>query len=159
MLPTEIKIQSIDGHPRVTSLQVAEHFGRRHDNVLRDIAGLLSDLNSLEVEGVRKDLLNFEEISVPDSYGRQQPAYSMTKDGFTLLVMGYTGPDALKLKVLYINEFNRMAEILSDPQKVVDYLIGELVRVRREGGDKTPFVRKISWLGRTIEKYSTPWAK
>lgn len=156
MLPTEIKIQSIDGHPRVTSLQVAEHFGKEHKDVLRSIRMLI------ETEGVEMaefNERNFALVTYRDQKGELRPAYSMTKDGFTLLVMGYTGPDALKLKVLYINEFNRMAEILATPDAVIDYLMGFLLQVWREGGDKTPFVRKIAWLGRTIEKYSTPWAK
>lgn len=83
-----------------TSRQVAEVFEKRHDNVLRDI------------ENLKKDLLNFEEIyiesEVPDSYGRKQKAYLITRDGFSLLVMGFTGEKALKWKLEYIQAFNAM---------------------------------------------------
>ena len=61
------------------------------------------------------NLLNFEEVTYTDQRNRQQKMYLLTKDGFTLLVMGYTGAEALRFKVAYINEFNRMAAALSAP--------------------------------------------
>ena len=66
-----------------TSLDVAETFGKEHKNVLRDIRelGCSAEFNRL----------NFEPISYTDSMNRQQEAVVMTRDGFTLLVMGYTG--------------------------------------------------------------------
>ena len=85
-----------------TSLIIAEIFGKRHDAVLRDIQNLdcPSDFN----------LHNFGEISYTDSMNREQRAYEMTKDGFSFLVMGYTGAKAAKFKVDFINEFNRRWE-------------------------------------------------
>ena len=87
-----------------TSLKVAEKFGKRHDNVMRDIENLLQDL----AEVSPKDVLNFEEISQNDTYGRKQRTYLMNRDGFTLLAMGYTGKSALKFKTDYIEAFNKM---------------------------------------------------
>ena len=43
---------------------------------------------------------------------RQYPAIDMTKDGFTLFVMGFTGREALAFKVAYINRFNEMQDAL-----------------------------------------------
>lgn len=88
----------------VTSLDVAETFGREHKNVLRDIRGL----------GCSEEFnrLNFEPISYTDSMNRQQEAIVMTRDGFTLLVMGYTGELAMKFKEAYIKQFNAMEAIL-----------------------------------------------
>jgi Rha family phage regulatory protein len=83
-----------------TSRNVAERFSKRHDNVIRDI------------EALKKDILNFEEMfietTLPDTYGRQQRAYIMNRDGFSLLVMGFTGAEALKFKLEYIQAFNAM---------------------------------------------------
>lgn len=45
--------------------------------------------------------------------GKKQPYYSMTKDGFVFLVMGFTGKQAAEFKEWYINEFNRMAAMLN----------------------------------------------
>lgn len=86
------------------SRQIAEHFEKRHDNVLRDI------------EGLKADLPKFEEmfmVSVlPDSYGRNQKVYLMNRDGFSLLVMGFTGKKALEWKLKYIDAFNKMEDTL-----------------------------------------------
>ncbi len=87
-----------------TSLDVAETFEKEHKNVLRDIEGLkCSD------EFKR---LNFEPISYLDSMNRTQKAYRMTRDGFTMLVMGYTGELAMKFKEAYIKQFNAMEAAL-----------------------------------------------
>lgn len=87
-----------------TSLDVAETFGKEHKNVLRDIRdlGCSAEFNRL----------NFEPISYTDSMNRNQDAYIMTRDGFTLLVMGYTGELAMKFKEAYIRQFNAMEAAL-----------------------------------------------
>lgn len=87
-----------------TSLDVAETFGKRHDNVLKNIRelGCSPEFN----------LLNFEEITYFDDRNRKQPAVAMTRDGFTLLVMGYTGELAMKFKEGYIKQFNAMEAAL-----------------------------------------------
>ena len=87
-----------------TSLDVAETFGKEHKNVLRDIRelGCSAEFNRL----------NFEPISYTDSMNRQQEAVVMTRDGFTLLVMGYTGNLAMKFKEAYIRQFNAMETAL-----------------------------------------------
>lgn len=94
-----------------TSLQVAEVFGKRHDNILRDI------------ENLKKDILNFEEMfsesTEPDSYGRDRKVIYMNRDGFTLLAMGFTGKKALEFKLKYIDAFNRMeSQIKLDTTKL-----------------------------------------
>lgn len=87
-----------------TSLDVAETFGKEHKNVLRDIRGLgCSD---------EFNRLNFEPISYTDAMNRKQEAMVMTRDGFTLLVMGYTGELAMKFKEGYIKQFNAMETAL-----------------------------------------------
>ena len=66
----------------VTSLDVAETFGKAHDKVMRDIRelGCSAEFNAA----------NFGDISYVDTKNRKQKAFVMTRDGFTLLVMGYT---------------------------------------------------------------------
>lgn len=98
-----------NGQPAASSREIAEHFGKEHRNVLRDI------------DALKKDVLNFEqmffETEIPDSYGRPQRAYLMNRDGFTLLAMGFTGKEALEWKVKYINAFNAMEQELRDKAK------------------------------------------
>ncbi len=95
-----------DNRATTTSLIVAEFFEKRHDDVLKAIRTLLSDLPE-------EDRRNFAEISVNDSYGRVQPAYEMTRDGFSLLAMGFTGKRALEWKVKFLKAFNQMEGALS----------------------------------------------
>lgn len=104
----EIALKIISGKeiPAVTSLQVAEAFGKRHDNVLADIRKII------EADDDGFALLNFQECSYTNENNREMPMYVMSKDGFVLLVMGYTGPEAMRMKKAYIARFNEMEEQL-----------------------------------------------
>lgn len=94
------------GTPAVLSSVVAQHFNRSHKNVLRDIAKLRPKCS----ESFRG--LNFEptliDISGPNGAVRQERAYLLTRDGFTLLVMGFTGAEAVAWKLKYIEAFNSL---------------------------------------------------
>lgn len=88
----------------VTSLDVADTFGKSHDHVLRDIRGLgCSDEFRLS---------NFGESVYINSQNKKQPMAIMTRYGFTLLVMGYTGELAMRFKEAYIKQFNSMEKVL-----------------------------------------------
>lgn len=88
----------------VSSLDVAETFGKRHDHVLRDI----KNLGCSEEFG----LLNFGESYYINSQNKKQPMYYITKDGFTMLAMGYTGDIAMRFKEAYIKQFKAMEKLL-----------------------------------------------
>ena len=87
-----------------SSLDVAKIFGKRHDNVLRAI-----DLLAKEIS---EDfyLLNFEEGSytMPETSDQPHRMYTLTRDGFVMLAMGFTGKRAIQFKVAYITAFNAM---------------------------------------------------
>lgn len=99
----------INDTARVDSLFVAEFFEKQHFHVLRDIAKI-TDTKS----GLSEDFIytNFKSDSYKDSTGRKLPCYFMTRDGFTMLVMGYTGQKAMKFKELYIRRFNEMESFI-----------------------------------------------
>ena len=108
--PLSPSVSIHSGRPATTSLEVAKFFGKRHDNVLRDIDALLSQLpeNSLQ--------LNFEETYQEQETPlgvKQIRVFIIYRDGFMLLVMGYTGKKALGMKLAYIEAFNRMEEELA----------------------------------------------
>ena len=104
-------ITVVDGKAVVTSKQVADHFGKQHRNVLVDIKNLLSDSGEFGE-------LNYLLTTYISSQNKELPCYEMTRDGFTLLAMGYTGKDALLWKVKYIEAFNAMErELLSGNAK------------------------------------------
>lgn len=112
MLPLELVIIENEV-PKTTSLKVAEFFGKRHDNVLRAIERLECS--------EKFNALNFEVVKYIDQKGQARTMYNMTKDGFIFLVMGFTGKQAAKFKEAYINEFNRMANILNQRQNSLMY--------------------------------------
>ena len=89
----------------VTSLDVAKTFGKEHNKVLRDVRELECS------EGFR--LSNFGQSSYVNSQNKKMPMYYMTKDGFTLLVMGYNGEKAMEFKEGYIRQFNEMEKLLT----------------------------------------------
>ncbi|AZI13437.1 Rha family transcriptional regulator [Avibacterium paragallinarum] len=82
------------------SRKVAYYFGKQHKNILKR----LENLNC----SAEFNRLNFKPVKYTDSKGEKRPMYLMTQDGFTLLVMGFTGKKAMQFKEAYINEFNQM---------------------------------------------------
>lgn len=103
---SDIVLSMQSGEPVASSRQIADNFEKRHDHVMRDI------------DAMKKDVPNFGEMffetTAPDSYGREQRAYLMNRDGFTLLAMGFTGKAALEWKLKYIAAFNEMEKKLAD---------------------------------------------
>lgn len=81
------------------SLQIAEVFDKGHHNVLRLISNLPKDEFFTQ---------NFKESSYLNKQNRKQPCYNLTRDGFSLLVMGFTGAKAYKWKIEFIKAFNLM---------------------------------------------------
>lgn len=90
---------------RVDSLFVARFFEKEHFHVLRDIAKITDSKSGLSKDFTES---NFEPSYYKDRTGRKLPCYLLTRDGFTLLVMGYTGQKAMRFKELYIRRFNEM---------------------------------------------------
>lgn len=129
---------------RVNSLMVAEMFGKRHDNVVRDVKNL--DCS----EGFR--LLNFEESSYLNDQHKKQPCYDMTRDGFTFLVMGYRGKKAAHFKELYIKRFNEMEKfirMLVETRK--DYpLLTENVKLLHENPKPYHFSNECDMINRLV---------
>ena len=89
-----------------SSRQVAETFGKRHANVLRDVQELDCSDNFRE--------LNFEFSSYASEQKKKLPLVYMTKDGFTFLVMGYRGKRAAAFKESYIQRFNDMERFIKN---------------------------------------------
>lgn len=87
----------------VSSLDIAEHFGKDHKNVLRDICNILAAQNRAT---------KFYQETTHQNRGKDYKAYLMNRDGFSLLAMGFTGKKALQWKLKYIEAFNEMEETL-----------------------------------------------
>ena len=96
------------GRAETNSQHVAACFEKRHADVIRGIRSLVATEPSLSER-------NFAFTEYADSRGKMHPAYDMDRDGFTLIAMGFTGPKALRFKMAYIAEFNRMEAALHAP--------------------------------------------
>ncbi|WP_170019192.1 Rha family transcriptional regulator [Campylobacter sp. RM16190] len=97
----EVEFEVVADQAHTTSLKISEVFDKHHKNILAQIRALPQD---------DFNRLNFQPITYIDERNRQQKAYHITKDGFVLLAMGFTGEKAYKFKVEYIKAFNAMAE-------------------------------------------------
>lgn len=105
----------------VASRKVAEHFEKLHKHVLDSIREILSAENSADKF--------FKEVSYIYK-GRRLPEYIMTRDGFSLLAMGFTGRKALQWKLKYIEAFNRMEEALKHPKPKQRWLPPQILRCK-----------------------------
>ncbi len=90
----------------VSSRTVAEDFEKEHAKVLRSILELSSEITP------KLALSYFIKSEYKDSMNRTQIEYLLTRDGFSLLVMGFTGSKALNWKLKYIQAFNEMEKEL-----------------------------------------------
>ena len=100
----EIALQNVGGKILASSREVAERFEKESRNVVRDIKNLTAQ--NCAVKNM------FIESTYKNSRGKEYPMYLMDRDGFSLLVMGFTGKKALEWKLKYIDAFNRMEEKL-----------------------------------------------
>lgn len=88
---------------------MAKFFEKQHFHVLRDIAKITDTKSGLSEEFIKN---NFTTDTYKDSTGRKLPCCQMTRDGFTMLVMGYSGAKAMHFKELYIKRFNEMERFI-----------------------------------------------
>lgn len=104
----EITVKELNGRhiPAVTSQQVAVAFGKEHKNVMRDIREIMDKCSE------SFNALNFELVTYKDAKGEERPMYLLTKDGLMMVTMGYTTPEAMRVKEAYIARFNEMEEQL-----------------------------------------------
>lgn len=101
---SDITLFNQDGRILASSREVAEKFGKRNPDVNRAIENLI--VQNCTVRNM------FIKTSYTSSRGREENEYLMDRDGFSLLVMGFTGKKALEWKLKYIDAFNKMEETL-----------------------------------------------
>jgi Rha family phage regulatory protein len=92
------------GKVLTTSRKIASKFSKRHGDIIRSI-------QEMELPDSYRER-NFALSEYLDSTGKSNPEYIITKDGFSLLVMGFTGKKALQFKIDYIEAFNQMEAAL-----------------------------------------------
>ena len=138
-----------DGKLVVSSRQVAKDFGKEHKNVVRAIENLTAQNSAVK---------NIMIKSTFNHRGNEYKEYLLTRDGFSLLVMGFTGSEALEWKLKYIEAFNAMERKLKEISKPDSYMIDDPIerakrwieereqynKVAAELEEQNSFVNKIS---------------
>lgn len=140
---------------KTDSQKVAKVFGKLHKNVLRAIENLKAECDPDFYQ------LNFEPVIIEYSNGKggiqQAPAYNLTKDGFTLLVMGFIGKQAFQFKVDYIKAFNQMATLLHNQQLHGNPLqVGSLVQLK-SGSQQLTLTRLIHDAQGSLQQAEVIW--
>ncbi|KYH35872.1 ORF6C domain protein [Clostridium tepidiprofundi DSM 19306] len=108
-----VNIFNKDGQLVVTSRQVEKDFGKRHSDVLEKIDKLIK-----EIQPTEKSVRYFIPGKYKDNKGEMRKEYLLTRDGFSLLVMGFTGAKALEWKLKYIEAFNKMEQKLKEQKQL-----------------------------------------
>ena len=103
------------GKAVVSSRDIARVFEKNHQHVMRDIRNIIEN-------DAQWGASNFGQSSYMNEQGKSQPEYLISRDGFTLLVMGYTGEKAMRFKKAYIAAFNEMERRLA-PQNYKEALL------------------------------------
>lgn len=96
----------VDGVPVVSSVTLAQSFGKAHKNVLAVIREVTSNCPK-SFNG-----LNFKPVKIQDEKGESRPAYHLTRDAFALIAMSFTGKQATLWKIRFIEAFNAMEQEL-----------------------------------------------
>jgi Rha family phage regulatory protein len=116
-MSNSIILSQDDGIVTADSREIADHFEKEHRHVLRDI------------DTLKEDVPNFGQMFLAgiylDSYGREQRKYDMTRDGFSLLAMGFTGSKALSWKLAYIKAFNALEAKAKTPRSAAEQLLAQ----------------------------------
>jgi Rha family phage regulatory protein len=117
----DISILNQNGNLLVSSREVAKNFEKEHKHVIRDIENYIKTLKNGESPNL--DHLFIEnEYTTENANGVMYKEYLMTRDGFSLLAMGFTGKKALEWKLKYIKAFNNMEKAIAKQQKQISNL-------------------------------------
>lgn len=102
----------------LTSLEVAEMVGKRHDHTLRDIERVISQIGDPKVGESY-----FIESFYIDSQNKQQPSFNLTKKGCELYSTRMSGEKGTQFAVAYIERFNDMEQELNKPKTQAEMML------------------------------------
>ena len=105
-----VEFKKEDGKVYVSSRDIANVFGKEHSKILRDIRALPQD---------NFNQANFGLVEYTDKKGEKRPEYLLTRDGFSMLVMGFTGEKAYLWKVSFIEAFNKLEQTVKETVKPI----------------------------------------
>lgn len=130
----------------VSSREIAENFEKLHKDVLKAIRNIECSEEFRE--------RNFAPSSYYNEQNKKQPEYLITRDGFTMLAMGFTGKKAMQFKEAYIEAFNKMELALKTKNKEVFNV--ELIETKKKNADarlKNANIKEAKFLLEVADKY------
>jgi len=137
-----MKIVFIENNQLFTdSLVVAQEFFKSHDDVLRDIRNQIDKLN--KAGEIEFSLRNFAESTYTNDRGRNYPKINLTEDAFAIVAMSYVTPEAMKMKVKFLNEFRRMRDELLNTNKP-SYMIDDPISRAQKWIDERKEFNKLA---------------
>ncbi|EQB5521143.1 Rha family transcriptional regulator [Campylobacter coli] len=101
----EVNLNIKENKVFINSLDLAKVFNKNHRHILQ------TTKNQPQNDFTES---NFILSTYKDKKGELRPCYNLTRDGFSLLVMGFTGEKAYKWKVEFIKAFNEMEKRLKN---------------------------------------------
>ena len=113
-----IVVNQFNGELVVSSRQISENFGKQHKNVVQAIENIKAENSAVTKM--------FIESSYKAGTGKNYKEYLLTRDGFSLLVMGFNGSEALDWKLRYIEAFNKMEATLKEQKQLTPMQMLEL---------------------------------
>lgn len=152
----EVVFEVANGEAFTTSLNVAEVFDKQHKHILAKIGEFPQDIFNGS---------NFRLVEYKDKKGESRPYYKISKDGFVLLAMSFTGERFYKFKVAYINAFNRMADeikrqgIIRYTDKIADLEASQILQTKRHGDQINGYKSQISQHNALIVKLKSELAE
>lgn len=131
-IPQVQELVMFDGEQAVTDSRVlATTFNKRHGDVLRAY-----DNMQCSDEFRRR---NFASSDYINEQGKTQRSVTMTKNGFTWLAMGFTGPKAATFKEDYIAAFDAMAERIANHEQGLMQMYQALIAKESESKVRASF--------------------
>ena len=128
-----------DGKLVVSSRRVADDFKKRHSDVIEKIQQL--------IKAEKSAMSMLIESSYKAGTGKNYKEYLLTRDGFSLLVMGFNGREALEWKLKYIEAFNAMERKLKEISKPDSYMIDDPIeRAKRWIEEREQYNKVVSEL-------------
>ncbi|EOO30853.1 rha family phage regulatory protein [Bacillus cereus VD133] len=123
----------MEGRKVVTdSLTISQMFGKRHDHVMRDIEIQIEKL--IEAGEQQWGITNFGETQYQHPQNKQwYEKYNLTEDAFAIVAMSYITPEAMKMKIKFLNEFKRMKEYIQKQQQpsIEDSIIYSMTELKQ----------------------------
>lgn len=99
------------GKAMTTSVAVADYFERQHKDVLDSIRGIIKEVPSDFTER------NFSPSEYTDKSGRKLPCYMLTRSGFAMTALGFTGKKAIQFRLAYVQRFDEMEAHLREQER------------------------------------------